>query len=171
MKHRLILPLVALGLSALLIAPGCKTTQAGAGKGTATRPKARVITTPGCIKGRVVNSNGKGFKGVLISTNPATSPEVTGARGFFEICYMRKVVDPVVGETVKAPIPLKKYKLKAEKDGYHARPVVLDYKGKSVKLHAILMVEATRPLPEGAVKTSMKAQKRSSGAGKAPKDE
>ncbi len=128
-------------------------------------PDANAVTTikqRGCIRGRVVNEDGKGFSGVLVSTDPPTSPEVTDSRGFFEICNRRVIKNEETGETAKEVIKDANYTLKLNKDGYHARPLKFDYAGANIKLRNLIMVEKTRPLPS-VVQTKVKEGKRDSG--------
>lgn len=133
-----------------------------------TPPPGRVIAVGGCIQGRVVNEEGKGFSGVLINTTPTTSPEVTDSAGRFEICYRRKVVNEETGETAKVSLENGSYSISFNKDGFHARPVNFDYQGSRVRLNSVVMVEKTRPLPN-VVQTQTKEEKRTSGVGgKAP---
>lgn len=150
--------------------PGGKNVKTGSTKQPSTT-NATASAQPaagGCIKGRVVNEDGKGFSGVLVSTDPKTSPEVTDSNGFFELCHRRKVVNAETGETAKVPIQRGKYVLKFQKDGYHARPVSFDYSGAKLVLSNMVMVEKTRPLPS-VVETKRKEEKRTSGVGgKAP---
>lgn len=148
------------------------------GKNVKNKTNTSAITTgggvtggpKGCIKGRIVDEDGKGFSGVLISTQPATSPEVTDSNGFFEICHRRKIVNAETGETAKEPIPAGGYELKFVKDGFHARPATIDYKGPKVFVGKIVMVEKTKPLPS-VVETKQKEVKRSGVGGKAPVSE
>ncbi len=121
-----------------------------------------IIKQRGCIRGRVVNEDGQGFSGVLVSTDPPTSPEVTDSRGFFEICNRRVIKNEETGETAKEAIKDSNYTLKLNKDGYHARPLKFDYSGTNIKLRKLVMVEKTRPLPT-VVQTKVKEGKRDSG--------
>ncbi|MCB9638300.1 MAG: carboxypeptidase regulatory-like domain-containing protein [Myxococcales bacterium] len=120
------------------------------------------IKQRGCIRGRVVNEDGKGFAGVLVSTDPPTSPEVTDSRGFFEICNRRVIKNEETGETAKEALVDSSYTLKLNKDGYHSRPLKFEYAGTNIKLRNLVMVEKTRPLPT-VVETKTKETKRDTG--------
>ena len=145
-----------------------KTPAAGGTAGNNATGAANPNAPRGCVKGRVVNEEGKGFSGVLISTNPATSPEVTDSNGFFELCNQRKVVNAETGETAKVPINFGRYKIKFSKDGFHARPIDFDYNGQMIRLKDLVMVEKTRPLPDVVETKQKETQRDSGGGGKAP---
>ena len=141
--------------------------QCGGGKQVKDDAKANLKATDvtaerGCIRGRVVNEDGNGFSGVLVSTDPQTSQEVTDSKGFFEICHRRVIKNEETGETAKEALEDKSYTLKVTKDGYHARPLKFDYSGTKLMLQNLVMVEKTRPLPS-VVQTQVKERKRTSG--------
>ena len=130
-------------------------------------PKAGEVVEKGCIRGRVVNEDGKGFSGVLVATIPPTTQEVTNSQGFFEICQRSVIKDKETGETAKEAIPPASYALQLKKEGFHARPLKFDYQGGEVRLQKLLMVEKTRPLPS-VVQTTVEEDKRTAGTGSKP---
>ncbi len=155
----------------LILLSGCFDGKKNVKKKTPTQRVQALVTSGGCIKGRVVDEDGKGFPGVIIKTDPATSTEVTDSKGFFEICYHRKLINAETGETAKAPLEQRSYVLRLSKEGYHAHPVTVNYVGKVIRLNNMVMVEKTRPLPT-VVKTKVKEEKRTSGiGGKSPLSE
>lgn len=122
----------------------------------------------GCVRGRIINDDDKGFAGVYISTKPTSSLQVTDSFGNFEICHARKVINKDTGETAKVGLPHGTYSLVVKKDGYHSNPVSFSYVGKKLRLTKILLVEKTKPLPD-VKQTKRKEQKRSGGlVGKPP---
>lgn len=146
---------------------GCPSSQVKKNTRRAA-PPARAVNIAGCIRGRVVNEQGRGFASVVVKTNPATSPQVTNGRGFFEICYKQQLIDADMGESKKVSVPFGSYTLDVSKEGYHARTTRFVYKGSKIKLENIIMVEKTRPLPQVS-QTKVREQKRTSGlGGKAP---
>ena len=125
----------------------------------------------GCIRGRVVTDEDKGFRGVEVQTEPETKYEVTDGEGFFEICHKRERVDEETGATRKVALPAGEYSLKLLKEGYHARPVTFKFAGQQVALGKIRMITKSRPLPSVS-QTEQREEKRTSGVGaKAPKSE
>ncbi len=148
--------------------PGGGKVKSGAG-GNPTPPGARVVSLRGCIKGRVVKEDGSGFPLVKVMTEPTTNFVITSRSGFFKICY--KIQEGPDGEPINMTIPPGKYVIKFSKEGYHARPVTINFTGEDVKIPDVLMVEKTQPLPE-VVESEQEEEKRPSGAtGKAPKSE
>ena len=149
-----------------------KSTKKGAILGTGSPALKKGGKKRGCIRGRVVNDEEKGFSHVIVNTKPPTSPEITNSRGFFKICFKRKIVDKETGETARVAIPDGDYVLKVEKEGFHARPYKFTYSGPRVALGKILMREKSRPLPTVS-QTAEKEEKRTSGigGGKSPKSE
>jgi hypothetical protein len=122
----------------------------------------------GCVRGRIVNDDNKGFAGVYISTKPTSSLQVTDSFGNFEICHARKVINKDTGETAKVGLPHGVYSLVVKKDGFHSNPVSFAYKGKTLRLTKVLLVEKTKPLPD-VKQTKKKEEKRSGGlVGKPP---
>ena len=148
--------------------PGKQVRNGGGGK--AIPPGSRVVKLRGCIEGRVVKENGEGFPLVKVMTEPPTNFVITNQKGFFKICY--KIQESETGETLTVTIPPGTYTIKVEKEGFHARPVTITYKGEKVRVPDILMVEKTKPLPEVVESQEDEEKKRTSGAaGKAPKFE
>jgi hypothetical protein len=128
----------------------------------------------GCVRGRVVDEDNKGFVGVYVNTNPASSLQVTDSFGNFEICHARKVINKDTGETAKIGLPHLTYKLTVKKDGFKARAVDFTYTGKTVRLTRILMVANSKPLPDVVKKKTdddLNKKKDSGSLNRGPKSE
>lgn len=132
------------------------------------KPAAVVIAASGgCIRGRVVTDEDKGFRGVEVQTEPETKFEVTDGEGFFEICHKRERTDKVTGATRKVVIPAGDYSLKLIKEGFHANPVTFKYANQQVSLGKIRMITKSRPLPSVS-ETKEKEEKKTSGTSAPP---
>ena len=166
--------LLMLCLSTLLGCPGSSNVKTD---NTIISGRTRIQSTTkgnklggGCVRGQVVDEDEKGVSGVYISTQPNSSLQVTDSAGFFEICNARKVINKDTGETAKIGIVHQSYLLVVKKEGYHCRPTKFKYKGNTIKLTRIILVEKSQPLPKVS-ETKTKEIIRSGGTGSAPVSE
>lgn len=150
---------------------GCPSkTNVKNGQSTVKAGGKVVAKAGGCIRGRVVSDEDKGFAGVIVETTPSTNFVVTDSDGYFTICKKRQRGAEGQGSQM-VNVPKGDYKLVVKKEGFHHRPVTFAYSGKEQNLGNIRVVEKTRPLPSVS-QTKTEEGKRTSGVGgKQPKSE
>lgn len=112
-----------------------------------------------CIRGKVVDDKNKGVAYVFVRTEPKTTPAVTDASGFFEFCFQR-----ITGgsDTVSQKRSLKagKYTIFVKKEGFKARPLHIQFAGRTTALQKIVLLEKVVPLGEVQNKAKPKEEKK-----------
>lgn len=117
----------------------------------------RAVSKQGCIRGRVLSENDKGFAGVIVETTPPTDFVVTDQEGHFAICRKRQARQSGAASQL-VNVPPGTYQLLVKKEGFHHQPVSFSYVGTEQNLGRIIVVEKTRPLPSVS-QTKPKEQK------------
>lgn len=132
----------------------------------------RVVALTGCVRGQLMDEEGKPVSYGEIRTEPPTILLTASKQGQFEICFKRIRSPDNPNSSVRAPLDLGSYGLFAVKENKKAGPVKFTYDGKEVELGQIKMASKVFSLQDSVQTGKPKERKVDGGViGTNPKEE